>query len=83
MGGYDILGQLVVDSVAVHDKGTPIGFHNGRYIGCGYPSSLGAYYASGGDIFISLVADHPPDFSTRVGWSCGARQGNWIANTRF
>lgn len=81
MRGHDILGQLVVDSVAVDDQGPSVGLHNGGYVRSGDPTSLGAHHGARGDVLQRLVAHHPPDLSTRIRGSGGASQGHRVPNT--
>lgn len=81
VGGHDILGKLVVDAVTVDDEGAPVRLHDGRYIRCSYPSTLGADHRPGCDVLQRFVAHHPPDLCTWIRRCCGARQRHRIPDT--
>lgn len=81
MRGHDILGKLVVDSVAVDDQGASVRLHNRCDVGRRYPASLGAHHGPGGDVLQRLVAHHPPDLCPRIRRSGGASEGHRVPDT--
>lgn len=79
--GHDVLGQLVVDAVAVDDQRAAVGLHDGRDVGRGDPTSLGTHHGPRSDVLQRLVAHHPPDLGPGIGRCGGACQRHWVPDT--